>query len=329
MVSTNSLLWFRLTALVAVLWIPAQEQAQKKPNNAADPAARKISARIDPKASSTFTLVGAGDISGCDDLSGAKATAKLIAAIPGTVFAAGDLAYDLGTDAEFQHCYDPTWGRFKDRTRPAPGNHDYNGTEATGYFHYWGKQAGEPKKGYYSYDLGAWHVVVLNTNCYVRELSGCGKGSPEEEWLRQDLAAHQNACILAYGHHALFSSGWFAQHARHPELRPFWDDLYAAHTDLVLAGHEHSYERFAPQNPDGSADPEQGIREIVVGTGGRSHTPLGIPQPHSEVRNMDTFGVLKLTLSPRKFTWEFVPEAGKTFRDSGEGTCHNAVQAQR
>jgi hypothetical protein len=330
MITKTPLLWLPLTtALVALLMVPAPLQAQKKPSSPEGSAVRKRPGKTDSKAANTFTLVGAGDIAGCGDLSGAKATARLIEGIPGTVFAAGDLAYDLGTDAEYQHCYDPTWGKFKDRTRPAPGNHDYNGSEATGYFRYWGKQAGEPKKGYYSYDLGAWHVVVLNTNCYVRELGGCGKGAPEEMWLRQDLAAHANACILAYGHHALFSSGWFAQHARHAELRPFWQALYAVHADLVLAGHEHSYERFTPQDPDGLADPEQGIREIVVGTGGRSHTPLGIPQANSEVRNMDTFGVLRLTLSPGKFTWEFVPEAGKTFRDSGEGTCHNAVEPQR
>jgi hypothetical protein len=242
----------------------------------------------------------------------------------GTVFAAGDLAYQSGKYEEFLSCYDPTWGKFKARTRPAPGNHEYNGSSAIGYFRYWGKQAGDPGKGYYSYDLGSWHIVVLNTNCGIRELGGCGEGSPEEVWLKQDLATHANACILAYGHHPLFSSGIIAKHAEHPELMAFWQDLYDAHTDLVLAGHEHAYERFAPQNPEGSPDPEQGIREIVVGTGGRSHTPLGFAKPNSEVRDDRTYGVLKLTLSPGKYRWEFIPEAGKTFRDSGEGTCHNA-----
>jgi len=272
----------------------------------------------------TFTLVGAGDIAGCADLSGAEATAKLIEKIPGTVFAAGDLAYEKGTYEEFQNCYQPTWGRFKERTMPAPGNHEYNGSEASGYFLYWGKRAGDPKKGYYSYDLGHWHIVVLNTNCAAKQLGGCGEGSPEESWLREDLTAHPNACILAYGHHALFSSGISATHARHEELRPFWQDLYAAHADLILAGHEHSYERFALQDPSGSEDPAHGIRQITVGTGGRSHTYLGIPQENSEVRNADTFGVLKLILSPGKFSWQFIPEAGKTFHDSGEGVCHNA-----
>jgi hypothetical protein len=294
-----------------------QEPAVKRP---ATPKTSSKSAK--KKSSDTNTLVGAGDIVGCSDLSGAEATAKLIDAIPGTVFAAGDLAYQRGTLEEFQKCYGPTWGRFKARTRPTPGNHEYNGATATGYFRYWDGRAGELGKGYYSYDLGEWHIVVLNTNCESKELGGCAEGSPEESWLKEDLAAHPSACTLAYGHHALFSSGLFPKHAEHPELRAFWQDLYDAHADLVLAGHEHSYERFAPQNPQGDPDPEHGIREIVVGTGGRSHTPLGYAKPNSEVRDDKTYGVLKLTLSPGKYRWEFIPIPGKTFRDSGEGTCH-------
>ena len=288
-------------------------------------ATRHTGKPTNKKTSGTFTLIGAGDIAGCSDLSGAQATAKLIEAIPGTVFAAGDLAYQRGTYEEFEKCYDPTWGRFKARTRPAPGNHEYNGSSANGYFRYWGKQAGDPGRGYYSFDLGSWHVAVLNTNCSVKELGGCGEGSPEETWLKQDLAAHTNSCILAYGHHALFSSGLFTKHAEHPELTAFWQDLYHAHADLILAGHEHSYERFAPQNPEGNPDPELGIREIVVGTGGRSHTPLGYAKPNSEVRDDRTYGVLKLTLSPGKYKWEFVPEPGKAFHDSGEGICHSQI----
>lgn len=164
---------------------------------------------------------------------------------------------------------------------------------------------------------------MLNTNCNAEGLGGCGAGSPQELWLRQDLSEHPHACILAYGHHALFSSGLFKRHAIHPELKPFWQDLYAMHADLMLVGHEHSYERFAPQDPDGRVDLSHGIREIVVGTGGRSHDPLGFAILNSEVRNADTYGVLKLTLSPHGYTWEFIPEEGKTFRDSGLGACHN------
>jgi hypothetical protein len=276
-------------------------------------------------AEETFTLVGAGDIAGCKSLEGAKATANLIEKIPGTVFADGDLAYESGSPDEFESCYGPTWGRFKDRTKPAMGNHEYLNPTAHGYFDYWGSQAGPRGKGYYSYDLGNWHIIVLNTNCYSQILGGCAAGSPQETWLKQDLADHVKSCIIAYGHHALFSSGVFKKHAVHPELKTLWEDLYAAHADLILAGHEHSYERFAPQNPAGGLDPQNGIREIVVGTGGRSHDLLGFATPNSEVRDWQTYGVLKLTLSPTKYTWEFIPEEGQTFRDSGTATCHNAT----
>jgi acid phosphatase type 7 len=271
----------------------------------------------------TFVLVGAGDISSCKSPEGSRATAKLIEQIPGTVFAAGDLAYESGSPDDFEFCYGPTWGQFKSRTKPALGNHEYVNPTAHGYFEYWGAQAGPVGKGYYSYDLGDWHVVVLNTNCNVQNLGGCAAGSPQEMWLKQDLAEHPHACILAYGHHALFSSGVFKKHAVHPELKQFWQDLYAAHADLILAGHEHSYERFTPQDPEGHADPEHGIREIVVGTGGRSHDLLGFAMPNSELREWDTYGVLKLTLSPGKYAWEFIPVEGKTFHDSGSGVCHN------
>ena len=279
-------------------------------------------------AEQTAVLVGAGDIVGCRDPQGALATAKLIEKIPGTVFAVGDLVYDATTLSQFQRCYEAAWGEFKDRTRPALGNHEYREANATPYFEYWGEQAGPAGKGYYSYELGTWHVVVLNTNCGAPGLGGCAAGSPQEIWLRRDLREHRDGCIVAYGHHALFSSGIFRSHAVHPELKAFWEDLYAVHADLILAGHEHSYERFAPQDPEGRADPEHGIREIVVGTGGRSHDPLGLALPNSEVQNIGTYGVLKLTLSPQGYTWEFLPEEGKTFHDSGVGVCHNRAPQQ-
>jgi len=271
----------------------------------------------------SFVLVGAGDIASCKNPAGAAATAKLIEQIPGTVFAAGDLAYEKGSAEDFKNCYDPAWGRFKDRTRPALGNHEYAEPTASGYFQYWGAQAGPRGKGYYSYNLGDWHIVVLNTNCNATGVGGCQPGSAQESWLKRDLQEHRQSCLLAYGHHALFSSGIFQKHAMHPELRALWEDLYLAHADLVLAGHEHSYERFAPQDPEGNADLEHGIREIVVGTGGRSHDLLGFAIPNSEVRDWSAYGVLKLTLGPGRYTWEFIPEPGKSFRDSGTGTCHN------
>jgi hypothetical protein len=276
------------------------------------------------EASQTYVLVGAGDISSCEDPEGAEATARLIEKIPGTVYAAGDLAYERGSAHEFSNCYTSTWGRFKDRTRPTPGNHEYLAPGAAPYFAYWGERAGPAGRGYYSYDLGAWHIVVLNTNCDQKSVGGCGAGSPEESWLKEDLAAHSNACILAYGHHALFSSGIFSKHARHAELRQFWRDLYAVHADLILAGHEHSYERFAPQNPDGARDDAHGIREIVAGTGGKDHGPLGFASANSEVRDWTTFGVLKLTLGPGNYSWEFIPVEGRSFHDSGSGACHNS-----
>lgn len=313
----------RFVVLFAILFVrwPLIAAAQSTQAPAAP------SPRINPEGGTpdqTYVLVAAGDISSCKYIEGAQATAKLIEQIPGTVFATGDLAYEGGTAAEFENCYGATWGRFKDRTRPVPGNHEYNRDPAAGaYFQYWGAQAGPAGKGYYSYDLGVWHIVALNTNCDAPAVGGCGAGSAQETWLKQDLSDHPNSCIIAYGHHAFFSSGVYKKHAIHPELKQFWQDLYAAHADLMLAGHEHSYERFAPQDAEGRPDPARGIRMIVVGTGGRSHDPLGIPLPNSQVMNMDTYGVLKLTLSSNGYTWEFLPEAGKTFRDSGAGVCHN------
>ena len=321
----------RIRIVVSLLFLLAAATGVKAQQNASAPKPnkKKTSKSSSQKDSNTYTLVGAGDIAWCGNLTGAEATAKLIDNIPGTVFAAGDLAYEKGTYEEFENCYQPTWGRFRDRTKPSPGNHEYVGSVASGYFRYWGAQAGDPEKGYYSFELGPWHIISLNTNCEIRALGGCDAGSPEEVWLKQDLAEHPKACIIAYGHHALFSSGFSSKHARHVELRAFWEDLYVAHADLVLAGHEHSYERFAPQDPDGHVDPEHGIRQITVGTGGRSHTFLGFAMPNSEVRNADTFGVLRLTLSPTKYKWEFIPEPGAQFHDSGEGSCHNATPSSK
>jgi len=262
-------------------------------------------------------LVGAGDIADCKELSGAEATAKLLKKIPGTVMAPGDLAYPEGSKENFE-CYDRTWGRVKSRTRPAPGNHEFRSTGAAYYFSYFGDAAGDPKLGYYSYDLGTWHIVVLNSEC--KEVGGCEAGSPEEKWLREDLKSHPAACTLAYWHKPLFSSG--GAHGNDLTLKPLFQTLYDANADVVVTGHDHDYERFASQTPDGVADPQRGIREFVVGTGGKSHRPFGDTKPNSEVRNADTFGVLKLTLKPGSYEWQFIPEAGKSFTDSGTGVCH-------
>jgi hypothetical protein len=281
-------------------------------------------ARAQQSASSDPVLIGAGDIADCTDLAGAEATAKLLEANPGTVMAIGDLAYPDGTKENFE-CYDKTWGRMKSRTRPAVGNHEFHSTSATYYFQYFGSVAGDFKDGFYSYDLGTWHVIVLNSEC--GEVGGCAPGSREEKWLRADLAAHPAACTVSYFHKPLFSSG--AKHGNDPELRPFFQALYDAHADLVLGGHDHDYERFAPQNPDGVADPKNGIREIVAGTGGKSHRPFAKRLPTSEVRDDTTFGVLKLTLHPTSYDWVFLPEAGKQFTDSGSGQCHVGTSAAK
>ena len=261
-------------------------------------------------------LVGAGDIADCSNLAGAKATAALLGKIPGTVMAIGDLAYPDGTSANFA-CYDATWGREKIRTRPAVGNHEFHSAGATYYFQYFGETAGDPSKGYYSYELGTWHIVVLNSEC--EQVGGCGPGSRQEKWLREDLAAHPVACTLAYFHKPLFSSG--GAHGDDLTVKPLWDVLYHAGADVVVNGHDHDYERFGPQTPEGKADPAHGIREFVAGTGGKNHRPFGTANPNSEVRNADAFGVLKLTLLPGRYRWEFMPEEGKTFTDSGEGVC--------
>jgi hypothetical protein len=265
----------------------------------------------------TAILVGAGDIADCKDLSGAEATAKLLVQIPGTVMAVGDLAYPDGSKENFA-CYDKTWGRVKSRTRPAPGNHEFRAAGATPYFDYFGPAAGDPRTGYYSYELGAWHIIVLNSEC--KDVGGCETGSPQEKWLRADLAAHPAACTLAYWHKPLFSSG--NAHGNDPTVKPFWQALYEANADVVIAGHDHDYERFAPQTPDAATDPPRGIREFVVGTGGKNHRSFVEPKPNSELRDATAFGVLKLTLKPGAYDWQFIPEAGKTFTDSGSGTCH-------
>jgi hypothetical protein len=262
-------------------------------------------------------LVGAGDIADCDG-TGAEATARLLDAIPGTVFTLGDNAYDDGSAAEFAACYDPTWGRHRARTRPALGNHDYHTAGAAGYFGYFGDAAGDPATGYYSFDLGAWHVVALNSNC--DEIGGCDAGSPQEQWLRDDLAAHPATCTLAYWHHPRFSSGII--HGGEETVQPLWQALADAGAEVVLSGHEHHYERFAPQDPNGRADAALGIREFVVGTGGRRLYPFGWRRSNSEVRNDDTLGVLQLTLRPTSYDWSFVPVAGESFRDDGSDSCH-------
>jgi acid phosphatase type 7 len=287
-------------------------------NTDATPATRTWT--VDTSAQSDPVLVGAGDIASCQS-SGDEATANLLDSISGTVFTTGDNAYEDGTASEFAQCYDSSWGRHKARTKPTVGNHEYHTPGASGYYNYFGSAAGDPNKGYYSYDLGGWHIISLNSMC--ENVGGCGATSPMVTWLKADLAANPKACTAAYFHHPLFNSG--SEHGNDPKMRPSWDALYVAGAEVVLNGHEHVYERFAPQTPGGAADASQGIREFVVGTGGKSHFPFGTIQPNSQVRNDDTNGVLKLTLHSGSYEWEFVPEAGKTFTDSGTDQCHGPL----
>jgi hypothetical protein len=261
-------------------------------------------------------LIAAGDIAACDE-TGDEQTAPLLGGLEGTVATLGDNVYPDGTAQQFADCYGPTWGSARARTRPSPGNHEYHTAGASGYFGYFGAAAGDPAQGYYSYDLGTWHIVALNSNdrCLI---VACSAGSPQETWLRADLAAHPAACTLAYFHHPLFASSG----AAHSSVRPLWDALDDGGADVILSGHAHIYERFAPMAPDGSADPN-GIREFVVGTGGKGlHGMTATPAPNSEVRHNETFGVLELRLGVGAYTWTFHPVAGKTFTDEGTQACH-------
>src|SRR5215213_1612061 len=274
-----------------------------------------------PRPPSGNVIVAAGDIANCAS-EGDEATAKLVGSIDGaTVLTLGDEAYPHGTAQDFRECYEPSWGQFKERTRPIPGNHEYETEGASAYFDYFGKEAGDPDKGYYSYDLGSWHIVALNSNCGEGEIR-CGPGSAQTEWLKEDLAANadEGGYTLAYMHHPRFSSG--EEHGSTPKLEPLWEALYEAGADVALSGHEHNYERFAPQDPNGKADPQRGIREFVVGTGGRSHYPILEPIANSEVYNDETYGVLQLTLNPKSYEWRFIPVEGETFTDSGSARCH-------
>jgi calcineurin-like phosphoesterase family protein len=243
----------------------------------------------------------------------------VLSARPDAVLALGDLQYNSATLPEFRASYEPTWGRFKSITRPTAGNHDYGTSGAADYYSYFGAAAGEPRKGYYSFNLGAWHIIALNSNCSEPGIN-CAVGFAQEGWLRADLDAHENRCVLAFWHHPMFSSG---QHGNHPTMREFFNALYEKGADLVLVGHDHDYERFAPQAPDGTLDPVKGIRQFVVGTGGRDLQTLRRQRkPNSEVGQDDTYGILLLRLHPTSYDWQFVPEPGRGFRDAGKQGCH-------
>jgi PKD repeat protein len=260
--------------------------------------------------SGPVVLVGAGDIASCTKTTD-DATANLLDGIAGGVFTLGDNAYENGTGSEYANCYDPTWGRHKARTSPAPGDRDYDTTAAAGYFNYFGAAAGDPATGYYSYEAGDWHVIVLNSE---RSMSA---SSAQIAWLKSDLATSAKACTIAYWHKPRFYSNGSSS-----TPKAAWEVLYAAGAEIVLNADRKNYERLAPQMPDGTADPAFGIRAFIVGTGGASSSSFGTPLANSEVRIASTPGVLKLALDAGSYAWEFVPIAGKTATDQGTGTCH-------
>lgn len=255
-------------------------------------------------------MSGAGDIAYCTDLTNARKTAAMLDTIPGLVFTLGDNVYDTGTAAEWQNCYEPTWGRHKARTFPSIGNHDWYADSARSYAAYWAPRFGLP--GFYSYDVGSWHVVVLNFEI------DHSQNSVQTRWLHNDLAEHHANCLLAYWHEPAFSS-WYQTSST--ALLPFWNELYAAEADLILNGHAHVYERFAPQTPTGIADASLGIREIVAGTGGAEELQFVTVAPNSEVRVQGTSGLLRLWLSSHSYRWQYVTTEG-VVADSGSAACH-------
>ena len=296
---------------------------------ATPPPSASTSRPPSPTHVSGIRIAAAGDIA-CDPSDGTfhdgrgrgfacrqRATSDvLVGAGYAAVLALGDIQYEDGARADFDLSYDPGWGRVKAITRPVPGNHDYHTPGAAGYYDYFGKAAGDPAKGYYSYDLGRWHLIALNSNCSA--IGGCGARSLQTRWLRADLAASRARCTLAYWHHPRFSSGW---HGSDSTYTAFWQALVDAGADVVLVGHDHDYERFAPQDPSGRLDPERGMREFVVGTGGKSLRGFLGSRPNSEARDRSSFGVLELTLGAGVYAWRFVSAVG-FFADAGVARCH-------
>ncbi|MBX3064472.1 MAG: metallophosphoesterase [Anaerolineae bacterium] len=259
-------------------------------------------------------IVAAGDIAACG-LPFDEKTADLLDNIDGAVLALGDTVYPDGTADQFAQCYDPTWGRHKKRTYPTLGNHEYNTKGATGYFDYFGARARPEGYSYYSFDIGTWHIISLNSNIDARPVGNQGM------WLRADLEAHKVKCTLVFFHHPLFSSRPLPD--GNLRMKQFWEVLYEYGVDVILNGDVHYYERMMPQTPDGIADPEHGIRQFIVGTGGASLAPNNgaSAAPTSEVRSNATHGVLKMILHPDGYSWQFIPIEGGTFRDSGISSC--------
>ena len=302
----------RLAAvLAAALYLCSCSGAPSAPSPVTGQPLPSQSPTPTPTRYSEALLVGAGDIADCSS-PGSELTALLLDVMGGTVFTTGDNVYPSGTYGQFRDCYTPTWGRHRDRTRPTPGNHDYETPNAAAYYNYFGANAGPAGRGYYSYTAGEWHIVALNSEIDVRA------GSPQEQWLRAELTANPTACSAVIWHRPRFSSG---PNGDSRDMQDIWRTVNELNVDVVLTGHEHFYERFAPQDVNGKADPVRGVRQFIIGTGGRAVSPMRAPKPNSEIVGGD-LGVLALTLLPTSYRWEFVPVAGAKFRDSGTGSCH-------
>jgi hypothetical protein len=275
-----------------------------------------------PPTPDAAVLVGAGDIAVCNS-PGTEATARLIDGIAGSVFTAGDNAYQNGDPLDFSECYDPSWGRFRDRTFPVPGNHDYEDRpnhDGHGYFDYFGDAAGPRGLGYYAYNVGTWRVVTLNSEVLTAgRVPNAGAASAQLAWLTNELSSTKAPCTIAIWHRPLYSSG---QNRPNPDTRDLFKKLYDFNADLVINGHDHDYERFGPQDADGHADAARGIRQFIVGTGGVEPYTFFSKQPNSETFQSNTWGVLKLTLSTGSYEWEYIPVAGRGTRDTGNGVCH-------
>lgn len=289
---------------------PASSGASSDPTIAPSPTAQ-TGPTGDP------ILIGAGDIADCAS-DGDEATAALLDGLPGTVFTAGDNAYPAGRVEDLVECYVPTWGRHLARTRPAPGNHDWDPGSLDAYTATFGAAATGPGgSSWYAYDLGAWHIVVLDSSC--DRVGGCGPDSPQGTWLAADLAGSAARCTLAIFHHPRFSSG--TAHGNDASVDPLWRALYAANADVIVNGHDHHYERFAPQDPDGEVDRARGIRQFVIGTGGTPLRGIGDIAANSELRVSVSPGLLEFTLRDAGYDWRFIPTAGD-FSDRGTASCH-------
>lgn len=284
-----------------------------------------LTAGTDPLVVAVGDAVCGTGTSSTDPCEHATVAALITSLNPTAVLLLGDLQYENGTLADFNTYFHPTFGAFKTISRPAPGNHEYNTTGAKGYYDYFNGvavqtgQAGDRSKGYFSFNLGTWHIVVLNSNCSA--IGGCNAGSAQEQWLRADLAASASTCTLAYWHHSRFSSGL---HGNNTAVQPLWQALYDFGAEVVLTGHDHNYERFAPQTATGSLDQAKGIRAFVVGTGGKEHRAFSTIRANSEVRNNDSFGVLQMALRANSYDWQFASTPGGPLNDSGSATCFSS-----